>query len=447
MFKSLTAIALALASLTLGARVASADDYIAVENIAPLSAQSMLLGLGRAGEEEELSPSKKILQQLLYDSVPFWRDSTASLKLRGYDFQRDNDVEILSDASAIGTELGFKSGQWHDRVSVVASWHTSSGFDAPSDLGGSGILAPDQSNLSMISRAYVHVDLPKDTFLRLYRQDFNVPYLNRSDSRMIPNTHEAYIIERDKGRLEFLLGHVTKMKKKDSEDFLPMGEVAGAPGNQSGSSIGGIRFNINDDISIGAMAMHTSDLFSTAYSETSYKHTFNDQWGMQLAAQATQQWSIGEQLLGDFNTHGFGLRGALSYQGAVLNLAYTKNNGDFKVRSPFGGRPNFTTGMLYDFDRAGEEAWRIGLSQNFEAYGLPGFSVIVNYTEGRNSVADNGIELNDESEMAITADYRPPGTALRGLWLRVRYADGRRGDPLSDRRNLRIIVNYSLSAL
>jgi hypothetical protein len=114
MLKSSTAIALALASLTLGAGVASADDYIAVENIAPLSAQSMLLGLGRAGEEEELSPSKKILQQLLYDSVPFWRDSTASLKLRGYDFRRDNDVEILSDASAIGTELGFKSGQWHN---------------------------------------------------------------------------------------------------------------------------------------------------------------------------------------------------------------------------------------------------------------------------------------------------------------------------------------------
>jgi hypothetical protein len=73
--------------------------------------------------------------------------------------------------------------------------------------------------------------------------------------------------------------------------------------------------------------------------------------------------------------------------------------------------------------------------------------VIVNYTEGRNAVAFNGTELNDESETAITVDYRPLRTALRGLWLRIRYADGRRGDPLSDRRNLRIIVNYSLSAL
>ncbi|MFW2405290.1 MAG: OprD family outer membrane porin, partial [Gammaproteobacteria bacterium] len=232
-----------------------------------------------------------------------------------------------------------------------------------------------------------------------------------------------------------------------SDEFIPMGEIAGVTGDNSGTTVGGVRFNINDGVSIGAMALRTSDLFTTAYSETNYKHTFNERWGLQLAAQATQQWSIGEQLLGDFKTRAFGFRSALSYQGAVLKLGYTKNHGDFKVRSPFGGRPSFTIGMLYDFDRAGESAWRVGLSQNFAAYGLPGFSAIVNYTNGRNAVADNGIELSDESEIAITADYRPPGNALRGLWLRIRYADGSRGNPLADRRNLRIILNYSLGAL
>lgn len=437
-----------MAGLALLYEEASAeDDYLDVENVAPASAEELQLSLGRAGVDDQATPARMILKKLFEDSVPFWRDGTLSLKLRGYDFRRNNDIEILSDASAIGTELGFASGKWLDRVSVVASWHTSSGFDSPPDLGGSGILAPDQSDLSVISRAYLRVDLPKDINLQLYRQDFNLPYLNRSDSRMIPNTHEAFVLERNKGSLEFLAGYVTKMKRKDSEEFIPMAEVAGVMGDATGSSVGGVRFNINENASIGAMALHTADLFTTAYSETSFKHAFNDRWGLQLAAQATQQWSIGDELLGEFKTRAFGLRGAISYQGAVLKLAYTKNSGDFAIKSPFGGRPGFTVGMLYNYDRANESAWRVGLSQDFEAYGLPGFSTNINYTEGRSAFSDNGAALRDESEISITADYRPPANWLRGLWLRVRYAEGRRGNLLENRRNVRIILNYSLNAL
>ena len=66
---------------------------------------------------------------------------------------------------------------------------------------------------------------------------------------------------------------------------------------------------------------------------------------------------------------------------------------------------------------------------------------------GIDAIGIDGAEPDDESELAITADYRPPQTVLRGLWLRVRYAEGRRGNAPEDRRSLRVILNYDLIAL
>ena len=166
---------------------------------------------------------------------------------------------------------------------------------------------------------------------------------------------------------------------------------------------------------------------------------------MQLAAQLTNQWSVGAQLLGDLNTYALGLRGKLSYSGAVLTIASTRIGSD-GIRRPFGGTPGYTSSMIANFDRARERGTRIGLSQNFEAYGLPGVSVTLNYTKGSDAVSALGVPLDDEDEFNVTADYRPEKGLLKGLWFRIRYGELDSGAPTANRRDLRIIVNYRLSA-
>ncbi|MGI9202696.1 MAG: OprD family outer membrane porin, partial [Woeseiaceae bacterium] len=120
---------------------------------------------------------------------------------------------------------------------------------------------------------------------------------------------------------------------------------------------------------------------------------------------------------------------------------------DYEIQKPFGGTPGFTSNMLFDFDRAREEAFRIGLSQNFAKYGFPGASLSVHYTKGRNAATDLGAPLADENEIDVTADFRPPDGLLKGLWLRIRYGDADRGSPMADRRDIRIILNYTIGAL
>ena len=434
-------------ALTFFVSAAKASEYQVSENLAAGSAEELFLGLDGIDKEKERRPSRQILEDLWEQAPPFWRDSALDLRVRAFDFQRDDGSMTIADAFAIGSELTFASGKWREKWSLVGSWHTSSAIDAPEDLGRTGILAPDQSNLSVISRAYLQYDLPRKISARFYRQDFNLPYINRQDSRMIPNTHEAYVAQRVDDRFEFVIGNITKMKKRDSEDFVPMGEVAGIPGDKSGTFVVGARVNVTSNINIATLLQQTNDLFTTLYSETSYKRTFTDKWGMQLAGQATNQRSNGGELLGEFDTYSWGLRGALSYRGAVLTLAHTSTGRNSAIRKPFGGTPGFTSSMLFDFDRAGEKALRIGLSQNFEKYNMPGVSLIVNYTEGRDAIASDGTPFPNAREVAITADFRPQETWLKGLWLRVRYAEGDRGSDVDDRRDLRIILNYNLSAL
>jgi hypothetical protein len=430
--------------LAVSPNAVNAGEYQEAETIAAETAEESSVGMADL-DQEPRRPRRRIVLDALSERSPFWRDGSTEHNLRLYDFERENGQETISKALAIGTELSYRSGKWRDRISTVVSWHTSNGIDAPDSEPLTGILGPDQSDISVLSRAYLEVDLVEKSALRLYRQDFNMPYLNRNDTRMIPNTHEAYVLRRPGDSVDFLFGHVTKMKQKDSEDFLPMAEVAGVEGDTTGTSVGGVNFRFDEAVLIGMAAQYTRDLFSTSYGELSLGKSINTDWGIQVATQYTGQRSVGDELLGDFDTYSWGVRAKGSYRGSILTAAVS-GTGNSAIRKPFGGSPGFSSSMRFDFDRAREDAYRVGLSHNFTRIGFPGIGLIVNYTEGKNAVDSGGQALPDSREIDITADFRPKGGWLKGLWLRVRYADADRGPAVADRRDLRLIINYSLKA-
>ena len=434
-------------TFTVLADSASGAEYRDLENVAPDSAQAVTLGLEDIDQPQRILPRRNILRDRLAHRGPFWRDAKVEFRFRAYDLDRDIGGIAVAEGSAVGTELTLRSGKWRERISLTATWHTSIGIDARAGFGSTDLLGANQSDISVLSRAYAEIGVTEEIHARLYRQDFNLPYLNRSDSRMIPNTHEAYVIRRPGSRFVFMAGHVTKMKKKDSDTFRPMGEIAGVPGSRSGTTLFGVRNSFTENFSVGFAGLLTRDLFSTVYAETSFKHALSDQWGLQLAGQYSWQKSHGDEQLGEFDTNTWGMRAALSYNATVLTLSRTGVDEDAGIRSPFGGRPSFSSGMIYDFDRAGEDAWRVRLSQNFARLGLPGFSIEVDYTEGRNAISREGDSLKDESAWTLTADFRPEQKRLEGLWLRIRYGEGDRGTSDSARRELRLILNYNLTAL
>jgi len=413
------------------------------ESTAAESAEEVGSGLQDILEADEPRP---LARWRLQQGPAFWRDGNLQVKLRSYDFERDDGSDTLSEAFTLGGELSFRSGKWNEILSVDATWYTSQGIDAPAGRDGTGLLGPGQTDISVLGQASVRLNF-EQILLRVYRQDLNLPYLNRHDIRMLPNTHEGVVVARagDVGQIGFAAGHITKMKTRTSEDFVPMAEIAGVPGGDSGTTLLGARYNVSADLDIGAIAFHTSDLFDTVYVEANWRRTLPRDWGLQVSAQFTDQKSIGRELLNSFSTSTWGARAVASYRNAVLTLARTETDEGAAIRSPFGGKPSYNSLMILDFDRAGERAQRFGLSYNFRRLGLPSLSLQFNVARGEGALdAATGLRLPDDAEKDLTLDYRPAAGVLEGLWVRLRVAEADRMSASADRNDVRLIVNYEL---
>ena len=116
------------------------------------------------------------------------------------------------------------------------------------------------------------------------------------------------------------------------------------------------------------------------------------------------------------------------------------------ISSPYGGYPGFISLMKSDFNRAGEQAWMVGLAYNFSRIGLKGLSMITKFASGYNGeTRSDGSLRSDQQEFDITLDYYPPaGRPLAGFWLRVRGAK-RWQDGKDDTHDIRVLLNYTYS--
>lgn len=427
------------------ARTAGATQaaYIEDEAPPPTSAKEIEGAPEPVARPREIGPSRfPRIRKYLDTLPPFWRDTRLVLKPRLYNFDRDRGEAPDQVTFAAGAAIEYRSGLWRDRLAVGLTAYTTQKLHGPRDAGGLGLLRPTQTGFGVLGQAYARIDLRPIAELRLYRQGLHLPYLNRQDSRMIPTTHEAYLIGQPEERtLEWVAGHVTRMKSRNADRFIPLSEAAGFANTDEGASLAGLRWRFDDGTTVGIYSLQAWDFMNITYAEGHTVFDFAGEIHLALSAQATYQVSTGDEFDGDFGTYTAGARAAISYRYAVLSIAGTYTDEDDRIRSPFGGRPGYLSLMLADFDRAGEAAWLIALSYNFGRFGIDGLSFNLKYARG---YGDAGAPDRDEFDM--TVDFKPERTFVQGLWLRLRYAtldtfDGRSRD------DTRIIVNYEIPLL
>jgi hypothetical protein len=275
-----------------------------------------------------------------------------------------------------------------------------------------------------------------------------MPFINRDDSRMVPITHESYLIARTGTGRDFGFGHITKIKGKSSEEFVPMSEAAGAPGTNKGVTIAGANAKLANDVALGGVNLYGWDTFNTTYIETSWVGPVLQKYGFKASAQYTDQRSVGDELLGSINTNALGLSLTGSRNGRMLTLAYTHSDDGGVVRSPWGGAPLYNSMMLESFDRAGEKALRFGLSWHGEISGRHVWSGFASIVKGWGALdAGTRENLPDETEFDLTLDYKFAKTRLTSvLWVRFRGAYAELEDG-TDQWNARAILNFPLRIL
>ena len=304
--------------------------------------------------------------------------------------------------------------------------------------------------LNQTWRGFVDIKLFDDTFFRGYRQTFDYPYLNRQDSRMVPNTFEAYVVRQEAHKnLDWIVGQVEKIKLRFSDELVSMSEAASLADSDDGMTMAGCRYNFNSHDNVGAINYYSWDVMNTFYTEGIYLWQASEEVPVRFAAQYTNQRSVGRALDGDFDTYSFGGQIASSYQGAVLTVAATSTGNGSRIRSPYGSRPSYLSMMVQDFDRPGEDAWLVGLSYDFNHLSfLDGLSAFTNYGSGY--TPGTGSEKRpDQQEWDITVDYRPTKGYLEGFWLRFRRAQVNQGEGLLSNNSIdyRVILNFDIQLL
>ena len=106
--------------------------------------------------------------------------------------------------------------------------------------------------------------------------------------------------------------------------------------------------------SLGAINYYSNDIINIFYTETKYSFPITKELGALLAFQFTDQRSVGQDLLKgrSFATNQVGLKGDVSYGGAVFTLGYTNTLRRDDMQSPSSGYPGYTSVQVQDFNRA-----------------------------------------------------------------------------------------------
>ncbi|MGB0257644.1 MAG: OprD family outer membrane porin [Coraliomargarita sp.] len=442
----MTSVLLLSTGQTLSA--AGLPEYVSSNAQAPGAPQASTSSTRNLGfNNKRLDPQKHLMElraMLPKTGVQFIDDTVYDLLPRTYYRHADFGNGRKAEAFTTGGSLRLKTGYYEDIAAFGISAYTSQKLYGPDDRDGTGLLQPGQESYSVLGEAYLDLNF-NVVNLSLGLQRLDLPYLNTNDSRMTPNTFEAYsLIYNGFGPAQFGLGYVNQFRFRNSTDYISMSEQAGATDSDEGMFAAGVHYDISENFNIGVVNLYTPDTFNTFYMETNETRRLFEQLSVNVAFQFTSQDSVGDELVGDFSTQHYGLKCIANYGKftGALATTYTSSGGD--IRKPWGGSPSFNSIMLADFDRAEEESIGASLSYDFDGPYLDPFLATVKW--GYGDTPDNGKNASpDQRELDLNLEYAPPN--YDKLKIRLRYA---RRDAIGsiegrDIRDFRIIINYAVS--
>lgn len=368
------------------------------------------------------------------------------LQLRTYYLDQESLTGVPSAAWALGGWAGLRSPWWGDLLQVGLVGYTSQKLYGPDDKDGTKLLATGQEPITVLGEAFAAVRILGQT-ITAYRQLINRPFINPQDSRMVPNTFEAYTLTGAAGQIAYTGGYITKKKSRDAESFVWMSDVAGGTGKREGVIYAGGMWDFaKNDGYIRMDEQYAVDVFNTFYVDGKVPIAIDARTSLTLGAQYYPQISVGDEQIGSFSTYGMGLQAAVAHGPVGVQLYYTQTGKGFDTQSPFGDHASYLNLMQVAFNTAGEKAWGIGGNVNFADLGIPGLTAAAIYADGRKRIdAQTGSPIPDRNETNVRVDYGVgKGSVLEGLVATFRYSWLRQDGSPQTATQLRAYLNYAV---
>ena len=424
----------------------------ATKQLYPVIPAALILLSSSAVWAADLEPNQQNSVETLpledRERAAFWEDSTLVLKPRTYYLHRDRDTNQDNVGWALGGALEYQSGWFRDQLNFSATVYTSQKLYGPSDKDGTLLFKPGPESFSVLGEANLTWRFAKQQGIRVGRQRFELPYLGSHDIRMVPNTFEAIAIGNTSTTgLAYMAGYVDSIKRKNDDEFIPMSQAAGAVNSDEGVGFAGARYKAQGGTLVGAIYQHTFDVFDTFFAKIEHPFTLNAS-KLKAYLQYTDQRSVGDQLIGNFNTNLLAAKLELKQDNITWRVGLSTTDENSGIQKPYGNPANYLSVIVDDFDRAGEDAWLIGMSYDFTRVGIGELSAFGNIVHG--DTPDSGSNASpDETEYDITFDYKMKEGWTDRIWLRVRtaYIDQDEAAGGDDFIDFRVIVNYDYDLL
>jgi hypothetical protein len=378
---------------------------------------------------------------------PFLRDTDLRLHFRSFYMDRHNVDESINEAWAVGGWLQYTSGWLGNVFQIGATGYTSQPAYAPEEHDGTSLLAPGQEEITILGRAWAALRWKEYATLTGYRQMVNSGYVNPQDNRMIPNCFEGVTVRGELGEFAYDAGYLWDMKPRNSDEFIPMAEQAGADSDE-GLWYGALTWSPNDCWDVYAGDYYTPDVFNTAFFQGVHSRPLNGCLDADFGVQYTDQRSIGDEDLGTFSTWNAGLGARLSWShGLTIGVAAHATGEDANIRSPYGTWPGWLSMIETDFDRANEKALGVAVKYDFgksRRLHVPGLRATFAYVRGIDREDGSGGELPDTTELDLDLTYDVQ--KVKGLQLRLRNAYVESGGPDTGYQ-VRFLVNWEIDLL
>jgi hypothetical protein len=221
--------------------------------------------------------------------IPFFHDAKFAAQLRTYYLDRHKYDDTISEAWAIGGAFSFISGYVADVFRLGAVLYTSQPLYAPDDRDGTLLLKPGQDGYTVLGQIYGEFKFAPWLSGAIGRKEYDTPYINRNDVRMTPNTFEGITVYGRTGGKDgapewrYGGGYISKIKERNSDDFVWMSRDAGANVDR-GVYLGGASYK-QGDLWIGAINYYSDDVINIFYTEAKYGIPLAGDSKLGLAAQ------------------------------------------------------------------------------------------------------------------------------------------------------------------
>ncbi len=289
--------------------------------------------------------------------------------------------------------------------------------------GGAGLLSSRNQGIHALGEAYLKGRFAQSE-VRVWRQRIETPLINGDDSRMLPQTFEAYGIKsEDVDNLAFSLFWVDKEKGRDTELFKPLSEMAGLKGNKGGVLMAGADWQASKNLPLRFWNYYAPNMDNTFFTQAKYTFGDHDAVAYEVTFQGLNQSSVGDQRRGTYSSGEIGLQGVVKVDGIDFYLGGTLVDGSKGIRNSWGNYPFFNKMMNYDFNRAGEQMALLGVGYDFARIGIDGLKS--NLKAGFGTTPNTGPHATfDRREYNLNTVYAFGGD-LKGLSIlnRLSYQD------------------------